>query len=67
MPVLLQCDAPGCAEHIAGAWRRGVLSPPKPWWLQTTSDGRTVCACSTEHLNAAIQAAPKVSTPEAEA
>jgi len=59
MSASLACDAPDCFRTIAASVVSNRIVAPEGWWLVTTVDGRLVAACCTDHLNRAIQAAPK--------
>lgn len=50
MPVILQCDAPGCACQLAGAQITvdGRLLVER-WWILRTNSGVRVACCS-EHV-----------------
>jgi hypothetical protein len=59
MPIILQCDAPGCAATLMVQMHRDcTLELFRTGWWIVSGTPHTVCACSTAHLS--VRAAEKL-------
>lgn len=67
VPLILRCDAPGCAEEtVARTSILGRPQAPQGWHVQNIAlhgRGLIVVACSDNHLPAAAEAVRPVEEP----